>query len=60
MDIKINENPKETAKKIVGTYIDITTYNKLQEEADKNFTSLSSLVRKILYHYVHDQNDNEE
>ena len=44
MDIQINEQPKNKDKKIIGTYVDKTTYDKLQKEADDNFTSLSSLV----------------
>lgn len=52
MDIKIQEKEGKGNMKIVGTYINSDMYNALQKEADESFTSISSIVRKVLYKYI--------
>ena len=49
MDIKIEEVSNNTNMKVIGTYINLETYNKLKAEADEDFLSVSSLLKKIIY-----------
>lgn len=55
MDIKIKEVNKESIKKVIGTQISQELYDKLKEEADDNFMSVSDLLRKIIFMYYKDK-----
>lgn len=56
MEIEIHEAERAPApKRVVGTQITQALYNKLKEEADTNFMSVSDLLRKIIHIYYRDK-----
>lgn len=59
MQIEIKEEIKQEEKKIVGTQIKQSTYEKLKEEADKDFMSISDLLRKIIYLYYRNKEESK-
>lgn len=65
MDIKITETTSSnlndsTSKKIVGTQISQDLYMKLKLDAERDFMSISDLLRKIIFKYYEniDRKDN--
>jgi len=50
--MKINVEENEVKMKVLGTYVNVETYDKLKTEAENNFMSLSSLIKKIIYTYL--------
>ena len=52
IEIKEKERGKKVKKIIIGAYIDLPSYKKLQDEANESFTSVSSVTRKIIYNYL--------
>lgn len=56
MNIEVKENSVNTTKKVVGTQISQDTYEKLKDEAEKDFMSISDLLRKIIYLYYNSKN----
>ena len=59
MQIEIKEEIKQEEKKIVGTQIKQSIYEKLKEEADKDFMSISDLLRKIIYLYYRNKEESK-
>ena len=55
MEVKIEETSSKQDMKVVGTYVNVETYNKLKAEAEENFMSISSLIKKIIYSYLKNQ-----
>ena len=55
MPIKIKETERDTVKKVVGTQISQELFLKLKDEAEKNFMSVSDLLRKIIFIYYRDK-----
>lgn len=55
MEINIQENSKNTIKKVIGTQISNELYCKLKLEAENDFMSISDLLRKIIYLYYKKQ-----
>ena len=51
MSIEIKETEKETIKKVVGTQISQDLFLQLNTETEKNFMSISYLLRKIIFIY---------
>ena len=61
MQIEIQEmvnSPKP--KKVIGTQISQDLYDKLKQESDDQFMSLSDLLRKIIYVYYRNLNETEK
>lgn len=54
MDIEVNELTRVNEKKVVGTQINLSTYNELKEIAKEDFMSISDLLRKIIVLYLRD------
>lgn len=52
MEVEIREGTTKLEKKVVGTQINLTTYNELKELAEKDFMSVSDLLRKIIVLYL--------
>lgn len=59
MQIEIKEEIKQEEKKIVGTQIKQSIYEKLKTEADKDFMSISDLLRKIIYLYYRNKEESK-
>lgn len=56
-ELKIEENyNKNSNKKIIGVCVPFDIYQKIKEEADDNFISVSDVVRKIIYLYIKNKN----
>lgn len=51
MDIKITEDQRTSPKKVIGTQISLDMYDRLKEEAENEFMSISDLLRKIIFKY---------
>lgn len=58
MGIEIKEKSNVTEKKVVGTQISQSMYNRLKAEADSDFMSISDLLRKIIFLYYRDKDVN--
>lgn len=58
MGIEIKEKSNITEKKVVGTQIPQSMYDRLKAEADSDFMSISDLLRKIIFLYYRDKNVN--
>jgi len=54
MEIKIKETEKAVVKKVVGTQISQKMYDRLKDDADEAFMSISDLLRKIIFLYYKD------
>ena len=54
MEIKIKETEKTVVKKVVGTQISQKMYDRLKDDADEAFMSISDLLRKIIFLYYKD------
>ena len=52
MKINIEENDSKKDMKVIGTYVNLDIYQQLKDEADTNFMSISSLIKKIIYNYL--------
>ena len=50
-EIEIKEGSLSTEKKVVGTQVTAEVYNKLKQQADEDFMSISDLLRKIIILY---------
>ena len=50
MKVKIKESDSDM--KVIGTYINKETYEELKLEAEENFLTISSLLKKIIYTYI--------
>lgn len=57
MDIEIKEGSATVEKKVIGTQINMSTYNELKEMAEKDFMSISDLLRKIIVLYLRKERD---
>ena len=55
MDIEIKEKSNPTDKKVVGTQISQSIYDRLKAEAESDFMSISDLLRKIIFLYYRDK-----
>ena len=58
MGIEIKEKSNVTEKKVVGTQISQSMYDRLKAEADSDFMSISDLLRKIIFLYYRDKDVN--
>lgn len=58
MGIEIKETSNSTIKKVVGTQIPLHLYEQLRLDAENEFMSVSDLLRKIIYLYYRDKNNN--
>ena len=58
-NVKLKENSVNTSKKIVGVQMPTFLYDKLKEEADKKFVSVSDIVRGLLYNWLETNNHNK-
>lgn len=58
MEIEITEREKQIIKKVVGTQISQELYDKLKNEAEADFMSISDLLRKIIFMYYKDKENN--
>lgn len=58
MGIEIKEKSNVTEKKVVGTQISQSMYDRLKAEADSDFMSISDLLRKIIFLYYRDKDIN--
>lgn len=58
MEIKIKEKEATTAKKVVGTQVSQKLYDQLKTEADNAFMSVSDLLRKIIFLYYKNVENN--
>ena len=59
MEIQIKETENTTTiKKVVGTQITGDLYDKLKEDSEKDFMSISDLLRKIIYLYYKNKDSN--
>lgn len=58
MGFKITEK-EPTSKKVVGTQISLELYEKLQQEAQDNFMSISDLIRKLIIVYYREKEDSK-
>lgn len=58
MGIEIKEKSNITEKKVVGTQISQSMYDRLKAEADSDFMSISDLLRKIIFLYYRDKDVN--
>lgn len=54
MEIKIKETEKTVVKKVVGTQISQKMYERLKDDAEEAFMSISDLLRKIIFLYYKD------
>lgn len=54
MEIKIKETEKAVVKKVIGTQISQKMYDRLKDDADEAFMSISDLLRKIIFLYYKD------
>lgn len=54
MEIKIKETEKTVVKKVVGTQISQKMYDRLKDDAEEAFMSISDLLRKIIFLYYKD------
>ena len=54
MEFKIKETEKAVVKKVVGTQISQKMYDRLKDDADEAFMSISDLLRKIIFLYYKD------
>ncbi len=60
MEIKIQENEKIAEKKVVGTQVSQKLYDQLKGEAESAFMSISDLLRKIIFlYYKNIENERE-
>lgn len=48
MELEIKEVDVEKTKKIVGVQLPLPVYYRLQEEAEKEFMTISAYVRKLI------------
>ena len=55
MKIDIQESEVMTTKKVVGTQITAELYEKLKIESERDFMSISDLLRKIIILYYRNQ-----
>lgn len=56
MDVSIKETENlGAAKKVVGTQISQEIYEKLKDEAERDFISVSDVLRKIIYTYFREK-----
>ena len=60
MEIEIKETSVISQKKVVGTQVTAELYDKLKQEADEAFMSVSDLLRKIIYMYYKNQNERND
>lgn len=59
MQIDINEiSNTSKAKKVIGTQISQELYDKLKAESEQQFMSISDLLRKIIYVYYKNLDNN--
>jgi hypothetical protein len=58
MGIEIKETSNNTIKKVVGTQIPLHLYDRLRNDAEAEFMSVSDLLRKIIYLYYKDKDVN--
>lgn len=56
MEVKIEDKSSYKNMRVIGTYINLETYNLLKKEADEDFLSVSSLLKKIIYKYLKSKN----
>lgn len=54
--IQVEETSVDTTKKTIGVQIPNSMYLKLKQKADRNFISVSDIVRGVLFKYL----ENEE
>lgn len=56
MKFKIKEESIKDEMKVIGTYVTSEVYFQLKTEAEENFMSLSSLIKKIIFRYLKENN----
>ena len=56
MKFKIKEESTKDEMKVIGTYVTSEVYFQLKTEAEENFMSLSSLIKKIIFRYLKENN----
>lgn len=56
MKFKIKEETTKDEMKVIGTYVTSEVYFQLKTEAEENFMSLSSLIKKIIFRYLKENN----
>lgn len=52
-----SKNSLNEGKKVIGTQVSLSIYQKVKEDADSNFMSVSDLLRKIIYLYYKSNKD---